>query len=246
MTYILSIESATPHCSIALSYTNENNEIADIMTRSVDHAQQHSLYILPLIAELLADAQITKKNLAAVALGNGPGSFTGVRLALSIAQGLCFGLDLPCIPVSTLAVLGYAAKQEAQQRGIHRIMPVMDARMEEVYLGMYQLENNELSSLIKDKVANPGDVMSVLMEIGDKTTPFIAIGNGWELYQKELIKALAVEPAYIMPTEVPQAYYLAQLAHIAFEKGQWCKPEDCRPSYCRNNVVLTPPSVNQA
>lgn len=230
---ILSIETGSEFCSIALSQDNE------IMSRSIGVPQKHSLSILPMIDELLAQAQISLKMLDAIAVGKGPGSFTGVRLGISVAQGLCFGLGLPCVPISSLATLAYAAKKEAENRGINLIMPVMDARMQEVYAGVYQLQANELIATIDDFVQKPSEIKKMITEEAEQAAQqdIIAIGTGWEIYEKELIHSSGFNPVLLLPKATPQACDLVKLAQIAIKQGRVCKPEDCIPAYCRNKVT---------
>lgn len=231
---ILSIETATEFCSIALSQGNE------IWTRSIGVPQQHSLSILPLIQSLLAEAQLSLKMLDAIAVGQGPGSFTGVRLGISVAQGLCFGLGLPCIPISTLAVLAYGAKPEATRLGINLIMASMDARMQEVYSAVYQIKAGNLTNIVDHFVQKPHEInFEAYQDLFEINHPIIAIGTGWQpAYVNELIEATKLNPVSILPTATPQASDLAQLAMIALKEGNVCQPEHCLPAYCRDKVVF--------
>lgn len=231
---ILSIETTTEFCSIALSLNNE------MITRSLGVPSQHSLSILPMIDELLAQAEISLKMLDAIAVGQGPGSFTGLRLGISVAQGLCFGLNLPCVPISSLAILAYGAKKEAQHWGVNLVLPVMDARMKEVYIGAYQFEAESLISLISfidDSVQKPSEITTKMALMALDCQDFVAIGTGWRVYEKELIHSIGQDPVVILPQATPQACDLIKLAQIAIQQGKICKPEDCIPAYCRNQVV---------
>lgn len=228
---ILSIETGTEFCSIALSQDEQ------IMSRFIGVPRQHSLSILPMIDALLAEAQVSLKMLDAIAVGKGPGSFTGVRLGISVAQGLCFGLDLPCIPISSLEILAYGAKEEAHKRGITLLVPVMDARMKEVYVGAYKLEENRLIGLIEDSVAKPHEIKKIIFQHQDSQDS-IAIGTGWHEYEKELMESTGLHPVLIFPQATPQAQDLAKLAAIAMKEGRVCKPQECIPAYCRNKVTF--------
>lgn len=235
MTYcILSIETATEYGSIALSFGET------VLSRSLGEVPQtHSRSILPAIHSLLAEAGLSLKNLDAIAIGKGPGSFTGVRLGLSVAQGLCFGLEIPCIPISTLAILAYGAKPEAKQEGIYRIMAAMDARMQEVYVGLYELKNNNINNLVPDFVQKPDKIDSNLFNPYFGTdNRIIAIGTGWQVaYQADLLKSTLTHPVVILPKARPQAHDLSQLAIMAMKEGKYCAPEACFPAYCRDKVV---------
>lgn len=228
---ILSIETATEFCSLALSVGEKT------FTRSIGVPQQHSLSILILIDELMKEAHLPLSQLDAIAVGQGPGSFTGVRLGISVAQGLCAGLSIPCIPISTLAILAYGAKAEAIQRRVNFILPCMDARMQEVYGALYQIKAGQLYCVVEHFVQKSD---KVFLHIGVALTPqtcIIAIGTGWQApYLNDLISAF--NPALILDNATPQAEHLAELAKIALQEGRVYQPEDCLPVYCRDKVVF--------
>ncbi|HSM96415.1 MAG TPA: tRNA (adenosine(37)-N6)-threonylcarbamoyltransferase complex dimerization subunit type 1 TsaB, partial [Rhizomicrobium sp.] len=127
MPNIIAIETATEACSAALSVDGR------IMERSEIAPRRHAELILPMIEALLAEAGIVRTQLHAIAVGRGPGAFTGVRLAISVAQGLVLALDIPIVPVSSLAALA----QDAPDAGAS-ILAVIDARMGEVYTGAFR------------------------------------------------------------------------------------------------------------
>lgn len=230
---ILSIETATEFCSIALTQGEE------IITRSVGVPSQHSLSVLPLIEEILAEAQISLKMLDAIAVGQGPGSFTGVRLGISVAQGLCFGLNIQCIPVSTLKILAYGAKTDALRLGATCIMAAMDARMGEIYGAVYEIQEGKLTCVIDHFVQKPNEIQLQTYNPSFKTDQsVIAIGSGWQVYPNELLQSMGMNPILTLPTATPQASDLAQLAIIEFKEGKACEPELCLPAYCRDKVVF--------
>lgn len=233
---ILNIETATESGSIALSQGSE------ILSQSLGTIPQaHSRSILPAIEALLAKAQVSLSMLDAIAVGKGPGSFTGVRLGLSVAQGLCFGLDIPCIPVSTLAILAYRARVEAQSRGVPYILPAMDARMSEVYMGLYEAKDGQVINLVPDCVKNPNELHYSLFEeyLQKNDERLIAIGTGWQAaYQASILQASLLKPVCILEKATPDAANLAELAIIAMQKGEQCAPEECMPAYCRDKVTF--------
>jgi tRNA threonylcarbamoyladenosine biosynthesis protein TsaB len=229
---ILSIETASESASIALSQGTE------VLSRSLgDIPQKHSRSILPAIEALLAEGGMSLKNLDAIAVGKGPGSFTGVRLGLSVAQGLCFGLEIPCVPISTLQILAYGAKNEVKE-GVTKVLAAMDARMEEVYMGIYELKDSCITSIFADCVTKPSEINPKLFENhfqNDKR--IIATGTGWQIYQPALLEASKLDPIVIRADKKPQAADLAELAMMAMEKGECVTPEACVPAYCRDKVV---------
>ena len=147
---ILAIETATEACSAALYVDGEVSERFQLAPR------EHALLILPMIDALLVDAGMSLGALDAVAYGRGPGSFTGVRIAASVAQGVAFAADLPVVAVSTLASLALGAMSATGQ---HSVMSALDARMNEVYWGLYEREPAGLPRLQGEEcVCAPGHV----------------------------------------------------------------------------------------
>jgi tRNA threonylcarbamoyladenosine biosynthesis protein TsaB len=132
---ILALDTATEYCTVALLANNQ--------TFSVDeHCQnQHAAKLLQMIDDLLNQANIKLNDVDAIAFGCGPGSFTGVRIAVSIAQGLAFGIQKPVIPIPTLQIM---AQNAYQQYGVARVQVALDARMQQIYYGQYALDTNAL------------------------------------------------------------------------------------------------------
>src|SRR6185437_7852342 len=124
---LLAIETATEACSVALLYGEA------LIDRSELAPRKHAELVLPMAEELLAEAGISRKRLDAIAVGRGPGAFTGVRLATSVAQGLALALDIPVVPVSSLAALAMQAPKNGAA-----ILATIDARREEIYAGAFR------------------------------------------------------------------------------------------------------------
>ena len=133
-TRILAIETSSAACSAALSVDGE------VVERDALAPRQHAALILPMIESLLAESGCAVGELDAIAFGRGPGSFTGVRIAASIVQGIAFAADLPVIPVSTLAALAFGAMRESS---VPRVIAALDARREEVYWACYERTADE-------------------------------------------------------------------------------------------------------
>src|SRR5215472_11314278 len=135
MSTLIAIETATESCSAALLHHGALIERSELAPR------RHAELILPMIEALLAEAGVARRQLDGIAVGRGPGAFTGVRLAISVAQGLALGLDVPVVPVSSLAALA----QETPATGADLpILAVIDARMGEVYAGTFRRAANGL------------------------------------------------------------------------------------------------------
>lgn len=174
----------------------------------------HTHLLLPMIREVLAQAQLTLQDLTAIAVGRGPGSFTGVRIAISMAQGLAYGLDLPVFPVSTLSALALQAKEQIAT-GV--IIPALDARMSEIYVAV---DGDE-------KVCSP----EILKEYSENV---IAIGSGWDAYY-HLIEHPPM--AYLAQCH-PQAIHIAKIALQQISQGlPGQKAQAVVPVYLRDKVA---------
>ena len=144
---LLAIDTSTEMCSVALFKGQE------LFERNVLSPNQHTKLVLPFIEELLQDANLDVSQLDTIAFGSGPGSFTGLRIASSVTQGIAYTRRLPVIAISTLSALAFQAvrKYDAQH-----IIPILDSRMGQVYWGEYQWKNSQgLSLVYKDTVSNP-------------------------------------------------------------------------------------------
>lgn len=135
MSYILNIETATTNCSVSLSKQGETVVLKEDYNSNYSHAERLHVYI----DEVLKSSNISKANLDAIAISKGPGSYTGLRIGVSTAKGLCFALDKPLIAVSTLKTLAYQVKID---EGV--IIPMLDARRMEVYSAIYDANYNQV------------------------------------------------------------------------------------------------------
>lgn len=223
-TILLAIETATDACSAALLTSEQflmRNEIAP---------KAHTQLILPMIKSLLEEADITRSQLTAIAVGRGPGSFTGVRIAMSVAQGLAFGWNLPLYPISTLAALAkqlenYLAVEEAI------IIPALDARMGEIYWGAYRIEQGSLREVAPEKVSSPAQANEQILAW--KKSNLLGIGAGWQQYADSLPMVSQYLGEYY-----PRAGEVALLARQQIIEGnKGMKAEEAMPVYLRDNVA---------
>lgn len=144
---ILTLDTSGQQCSVALSHGEQ------IFTKENLGSNEHSRCLLPMIQSLLEEAQLSLSELDALAFTQGPGSFTGLRIGVSVIQALAFAQQLPVIPISTLQGLAQKAYQE---QGLSAVMAVMDARMGEVYWNNFLLqENGIMESQTDDKLSTP-------------------------------------------------------------------------------------------
>lgn len=222
---ILAIECATEVLSVALYASGK------VMERVESAGRRHGDRLLPLIDAVLDDAGCSKLELNAVAFGSGPGAFTGVRMAVAAAQGIAYGLDLPAIPISTLAALA----QEGYSRGAAApILALLDARMGEVYAGYYGIDADGLAvELAPPRLCDP----NALLLPGDDV--WCALGPGLQVYRPALKAALGYRLDALDRSVYPQAAAVARLAAAALRRGQGVPAAQALPQYLRDKVALT-------
>ena len=178
MTRILAIETATEACSVALLLEDEVQERFEIAPR------QHAALLLPFVESLLASAAIGLDRLDAIAFGCGPGSFTGLRIAAGMTQGLAFGANLPVVPVSTLAAL---AQGTVVQHGVRAVLAALDARMKEVYWGAFRCDDTGLVEPLG------GEAVSVPQRVRVPAADhWVGAGSGWDSYADVLATRCAM------------------------------------------------------
>lgn len=217
---ILALETSTEFCSIALYLDGKmlNKEI---------HAQhRHSEILLPMIQGLLTEAELTLHQIDGIAFGAGPGSFTGLRIACGVAQGLGYALNLPVVGVSTLEAV-------AQQVGKQKIIVAFDARMHEIYHAAYQKLTNQHWKMISPPMLCSPQHAPLLSE-----HEWIGCGSGFEVYHKELSALYRDNIRQIHHALHPQAKEIAQLALSKFTDGSNTDPAQAAPVYLRNKVAL--------
>jgi tRNA threonylcarbamoyladenosine biosynthesis protein TsaB len=223
---ILALDTATEACSVALMVDGEISEQFRLAPR------EHNRIILPMIQQVLADAAIGFSNLDAIAFGCGPGSFTGVRIAAGVVQGLSLGLDCPVVPISTLAALAFEAMKECQAEQAHA---AIDARMGEVYWGSYRsAPGDAVVCVVEEQVIAP-DQLDVKALSTD-----VAIGSGWMTYRSILSERLGQPDIQILEDRFPRAGSIVRLAATRLQAGITCRPEDVEPVYLRNDVAKKP------
>jgi tRNA threonylcarbamoyladenosine biosynthesis protein TsaB len=219
MPIILAIDTSTELASAALLRGDQ------VIAGESSGMQTHSQTILPIVQSLLAQAGIALAECDAVAFGAGPGSFTGVRTACGIAQGLAFGANLPMIPVVTLQAMAQACREAT---GASDVLAILDARMDEVYWAQYRFAGT-WQTIIEPTLS----AASAVSPSGQVT----ACGNGFSAYPSAFESRSFAKDA--QPLVMPHAIQLARLAHAAFAEGRTVTPRDAQPLYLRNKVALT-------
>ena len=220
-TRILAIDTATEACSVALWNNGEKHALFEICPR------EHTQRILPMVQQILAESGVSLNQLDALAFGRGPGSFTGVRIGIGIAQGLAMGADLPMIGVSTLATMAQGA---FRQMGATQVLAAIDARMGEVYWGQYQRQNDGVwLGENTEAVFTPERAQQNVMALAGE---WASVGTGWGTYPD----MAAATPITLVDGQItlPQAEDMLPLALVDFALGKMTAVENAQPTYLRN------------
>ncbi|MGH8234992.1 MAG: tRNA (adenosine(37)-N6)-threonylcarbamoyltransferase complex dimerization subunit type 1 TsaB [Rhodanobacteraceae bacterium] len=220
---LLAIETATESCSVALLHGDA------LIDRSEMAPRRHAELVLPMAEALLSEAGVTRKQLDAIAVGRGPGAFTGVRLAISVAQGLALALDIPVVPVSSLAALA----MQAPGNGAHTLA-VIDARRSEIYAGAFRFDANGLVEPIDEECVIAAHELSL-----PEAPAWNVLGSGWNAYGAAIRERLPDVPRWADGHRYPQAFDVARLAAPLFVAGKAVAPEQALPVYLRDKVALT-------
>ena len=216
---ILALETSTEYCSVALW------QDGSIIERSERVGQKHSELLMEMLDGVLHEANVSLAQLGGIAFGSGPGSFTGVRIACGVAQGLALGADLPVVGVCTLQAL-------AQASGHDKVIAALDARMAEVYHAAYEKSNQGWRSVHEPSLCLPQDAEPV------EGTGWFAVGSGFTAHGTALEARYAGQLAGVNPQAVPQAGAVAQLAAGLFAVGQGMDAALATPLYLRDKVAL--------
>jgi len=219
---LLAIDTATEACSAALWLDGEVREEYALAPRG------HAELILPMVERLLAAAGLSLGQLDALAVDRGPGSFTGVRIGISVMQGLAFACDLPVHPVSSLAALAQGAWRAT---GATQVLSLIDARMEEIYWGGYVLQD-EVMRLVDAEQVSPAEL--VLPAAGIE---WLAVGTGYRQYRPRLPPDLRHAGTAEPTLDLPRAARVVELAVSDARQAPGIAAEQLEPVYIRNDVV---------
>ena len=190
MTTILAVDTSTEACSVALQIGDKT------IAKFADEPRSHSRLLMPMVHQVLAEAEIKVNQLDAIGVSIGPGSFTGLRIGFAAVQGMAYGADIPVAPVSTLGLMiATYVRQESAQAG--EIIALLDARMSEFNLGRYQLDDNkQIVALEADQLMTAEQVIELLKA----NNPKAIIGDGGNLF--ELVPQFAERFTQIYPNAV--------------------------------------------
>jgi len=226
-TKILAVDTSTENCSVALMMGDE------IISRCEYAPREHTTKILPMVDTVLAEGGVKLTQLDALAFGRGPGSFTGVRIGIGIAQGLAFGADLPMVGVSTLMTMAQGTYRTHQSE---QVLTAIDARMGEIYWGQYrrQIDGDWLLQG-KERVIAPDALVQEQNANQTDSGIWLTAGTGWESYA-ELRSQLNLN-AQKGEILYPDSQDMIVLAQYALARGETVYAEDASPVYVRDTVT---------
>jgi tRNA threonylcarbamoyladenosine biosynthesis protein TsaB len=216
---ILAIETSTEYCSAALWQDGKVSERCELV------GQKHSEVLMAMLDALLKDAGVKITQVDGIAFGKGPGSFTGVRIACGVAQGLAFGADVKVVGVCTLEAL-------AQASGRDKVIAALDARMGELYLAAYEKRNGGWTAVIAPCLCRADTAPDV---DGDG---WFGAGSGFAVNEAALSARYGKQLSGMDAQIVPRAGAVAQIAAVEFAKGNAVDAALALPLYLRDKVAL--------
>lgn len=217
---LLAIETATETCSVALSFNGE------VVERYQHAPRKHAELLLPWVEQLLAEAGIGFSSLDAIAFSRGPGSFTSLRIGIGVVQGLAWASDRPVVPVSSLA----ATAQSAYYEGVDNALVALDARMNEVFTGVFEANGNGIMiPVAAEKVCPPEEIQ---VPAGSQ---YHGIGIGFDRY--DALDALADRLSGLRSDIWPRAASVVKLAEDWLKTNEPLVAEHAQPVYLRDNVA---------
>jgi len=230
-TRILSIETSTEACSVALGMNGAVNEKFELAPR------RHAELLLPMVRSVLAEADLPLNAVDAIAFGRGPGSFTSLRIGIGVVQGLAWGAELPVVPVSSLAALAQTAYEQEPGTEISRIHAAVDARMQEVYYAEFETDVEGLvRPLSAEQVCPPMSIR--VAESQDIHGMSLGAGNGFRNYPE--LDRLRASLTLCLPDCWPRAGAVCRLAAAWLEHNKPLPAAQAQPVYIRDKVAEKP------
>jgi len=228
----LALDASTEACSVALQANGK------VYSRYELCPQSHSLHLLPMIDAVLCEAGIKLAELDGLIFGQGPGSFTGVRIGVGVAQGLAFSANLPVVGVSSLQAMAQQAYIKHDEK---HVIAAIDARMAEVYNGYFVLDENEIMQAQQPEAVTPPEQLAAHLS-AVATSSFYAVGTGWDAYPEKLsensgeqlsaLRINAASPEILFPT----AEAMLAIGKVKLAQGQGVSAEHAQPVYVRDTV----------
>ena len=231
--HLLALDTSNQYCSVALQWDGR------IQAQHEWSEQKHSQMILPMVRALMGVQNADFADLDAIVVGIGPGGFTGVRLAVAVAQGLAFAAQKPVLAYSSLAAMALAG---LRQTTVTQIVIAMDARMQQVYWAHYSLSEGDLQVVVTPSLDDVGVFANYLAGIDELCA---VAGNATTVFEP-IAQACTRAPLAVAPMdhEAPHAEDLLHLANRAWHDGAWAEgvalsPEQVQPLYVRDKVAQT-------
>jgi tRNA threonylcarbamoyladenosine biosynthesis protein TsaB len=222
---LIAIDSSSEACSVAILQGSEIIESWQLAPR------QHTQKLLPMLDQLLAEASLSVGQCDAIAFARGPGSFTGLRVCISLVQGLAFGADIPVVPVSSLAALAQSAVDQQLGSPQSSVLAALDARMDQVYWAAYEQADGLVQALTEEKLSAP-ELVSVDELVSENS--FIGVGPGFNYGQR---LPCAQQCELIEQDLLPRASAVAKLGSAAFAAGCFCRADQATPIYLRDEIA---------
>jgi len=216
---ILALDTSTEYCSVALWHDGKVTSRCELV------GQKHSEKLMPMLDALLQEAGVKLKQCDGIAFGMGPGSFTGVRIACGVTQGLALGAELSVVGICTLEAL-------AEGSGKSKVIAALDARMAEVYHAAYEKNNEGWVALSEPSLCKPEDAPAVE---GDD---WFAAGSGFSAHGEALQNRYQGQLQNIDGAAIPQAASIAVLGAARFARGKGVDAALALPLYLRDKVAL--------
>lgn len=228
---LLAFDTSSVACTAALQFGGQ------VYERHEEKAREHTRLLLPMIRALFDESGTSAADLDAIVLGNGPGSFIGMRIAASVAQGIAYGGGLDIVPVSSLAAV---ALQVFEQHSVDEVVVAQDAHMHEVYLGAYRRAGSDtVEPIIDETLHGCAPIESV---VNDGAMQRVAAGAGWQRYP-ELLSQNCDRIRAEVDILYPRARYLLALGGRSLKVGNSRSPRDLSPAYLRQKVAQEPGSA---
>jgi tRNA threonylcarbamoyladenosine biosynthesis protein TsaB len=226
MPNVLALDASTDVCSVALQLNGAVSEHLEHLPR------QHNQRLFPMLQQLLGGGDLVDQGIEVIAYNHGPGSFTGLRIAASAVQGLAYSQNLPVVGVSTLACMAQGALSQQLAAEGDVILVLLDARINELYYGYYQIRAGLATALTEDGVAAPDHLPLPVLPAGQR---MLALGNGL-VYSDLLPAAVRQTFAETAVDSWPRSSDIIQLAEPLFVAGKTLRAEQVIPVYLRDDV----------
>ncbi len=222
----LAIDASTEACSVALEYQGK------VYSRYELCPQSHSLLLLPMVDAVLQEAGVKLSQLDGLIYGRGPGSFTGVRIGIGVAQGLAYSANLMLVGISTLQAM---AQQAFELHGQSMVIAAIDARMSETYSGLFALDDHNLMQPVKAEVVIAPELLKNYID-DNSVTKLSGVGSAWDAYPEQLANISDLVEVNNQ-VQFPRAQAMLNLAKAEFAKGNQVSAEHAEPVYLRDTVT---------